>query len=126
MLLFEFIDEDKFAPGLPEFVVDEGAGDYRKEEVVEEDKHHEKYEVGLVVLDRKPLVVRVVVEGRKDVHAEYHPAQRLIVILVRVYRHRVLAIPEVGVDRQTSISYQGEPKYHYPEKCYEHQNVHVG
>ena len=54
MLLFDFVDDDVFAAGLSEFVVEDGAWDGGEEKHVQEDEDDEVNHVGLVVLKLFP------------------------------------------------------------------------
>ena len=125
MLLLNLIDKNKFTTSLSKFVINQWTRDNGKEKIIQKDENYKEYVIWFVILNWKPFIVWKVVVRWQDVYTEYHPTQRFIVICVWIHCDWVLWIPEVWVYRQSSVSYQCKSKYHYPEKTYEHQYVHM-
>ena len=110
MLLLQLIDENQFATSLSELVINQRARNNGKEKVVEKDEDNKEDVVGFEVLNREHLVVRKVIKRRENVHTEYHPIQRLVVVCVGINSCRVLLISEKGIDGQCAVPNEGKPK----------------
>ena len=72
-LHFGLVEKLLLAPGFPELIEDDGAGDGGEDEHVEEDVKDEHGVVPGVLLDCGQLVVGVGVVGAQNVRDEYHP-----------------------------------------------------
>ena len=125
VLLLDFVHEDEFAVGRPEFVVDERAGDRAEKEHIEEDEDDEEDDVGLVVLDSHQLVVRIGVVGGGHIGDEDHLVQGKIVTCVGIDGYRVGRVDIVRVQSKCSVANHSKATDHNREENHVDNNVYI-
>lgn len=106
MLLPDFVQQNEFTVSLLEFIVNQRTGNRTKKEHIEEDKHDEKYIIGLVILYRYELVVRIRIVGSSHVDNEYHRSKSTIVSFIRIDRKSVkrIGISEINIEGERTIA----------------------
>lgn len=126
VLLFDLVDYDVLAPGLSEFVVENGARDGSKKKHVEENEDKEVDSIWLIILHCKDLVVRVVIIGGQSIYLENHLAEIIVVGFVLIENIGSVRLHIVGIKSEGvgANQHKGEDDSRVIE--YENDDIFVG
>lgn len=120
VLLPYLIHKDVLAPVFTKLVVDDGARDQHKEEHVEEDEDYVEDVIGLLVLDRRRLIVRVVIIRCQCVDLHYHQAEVVVVALIDVVAAWLVGKTRVDEGRVVVDHFRADERETHDYRCVVH------